>query len=175
MLEKDILYFSPPQQLSGTPSLSLWHIGVLLKPNSLLKSIEGCRVFVIVGLFESHKMRWRSDDVRGNAEITLRLGNEPELIPITIRSEIDAEFNGVQLPAYSASLLNEGFLVHRAPYWLAEGPFPITVEVRSFEKKWSQKYILEVPNKKTSNGHFILRSNDIDDLADMGFFNSVKP
>jgi hypothetical protein len=43
MLEKDILYFSPPQQLSGTPSLSLWHIGVLLKPNSLLKSIEGFR------------------------------------------------------------------------------------------------------------------------------------
>lgn len=162
-------------ELAGEGSLSWWHVKIRLRPNSSVKLLEGCRAYVKSDFLQpQRRMRWRSDNAYGAGEVTLRLGNEPEIVPIAIRSESAVLINAAQLPPYVASLTDEGFLVHKNISALAAGQrHPLTVEIQSSDKRWKKDFLLDVPPQNASNGHFILHFNPMDDFLAMGVF--TKP
>lgn len=157
--EEAVVNIGFPQQRAGEPDVSWWAIPIFLGKSSSVKSLEGCHVFLLMA-FDEHQLRWQSDDVRGSAEVTLRIGEDPKIVPIAMRCEQSWDSPWGRIPARTAILTDESFLVHRQLVPLLPRHHTVDIEIRSFDKRWRKKFVIDVPEGQHTNGHFIMRPLD---------------
>lgn len=151
-----INFGSPIQVVSDKPELSWWHIPAWIRFRAPWhrETIERCSVHLLpYGQSNPElpaNLRWRSrDESAGDSRITLEHGASPVLVPVVRRNETDPV----------AYITDDAWLVSRKPERpLEPGWYFWCLEVRSGGKKWPSPhvYMLTVPPKGSSNGHFIL-------------------
>ena len=143
-------------QAASEPNLSWWHISVSIKRPGFFRKdkIERCSVSVEIqgtktDTHDIRDLRWRSrDQDKGLSETTLEIG-QPKFIPIAIRDERES----------IAVLTDEQYLLKdiQNVLQLPHDDYGMTISLKSGKLRWdSPSYILRVPDKSTSNGHFTL-------------------
>ncbi len=78
-----------PKNVASEPYLSWWHVPVCLNKitDSPILSLDHCSVYLDVTGVNKMKLRWTSDRPGGDSEASLRIGEEPKLVPIVARTE----------------------------------------------------------------------------------------
>ncbi len=178
LLER-LIYFGYPQQRSGDPPLSWWHVPIMLNriEGCPVRELKSCRVFLGESL-KQFKMRWRSDQPEGSDTTDLRLGEDAKFIPIIERSEGGFTFRvgggrGISTSAWIATITDEAFLLRgnpaakleynsfMSPQSIKTG-YRLSIELHCEEWLWRRHYWVYVPQDGVNNGHFVMFPSEIE-------------